>query len=277
MTKTSDKPQWGIVIMDKDEPNKIWTSTNGSPILIGFNSEEIYVASESIAFKKEVDYYFDTHSGEIWELYPEMIPILKEQLEAANRLTKITQEDRKDILVKAPEPYKSFYEYEIRQEGEIEFKPEFDRVKAVPFGPYLTFVACGSSYFAAQSSFYFFKSLNAFKKICLFDPAEMLENDITEDETVVVISQSGETKDLINKVEASKNISGVKTIGIINVEGSTIARKVDFPIYIKVGREVSVAATKSMLHQSLNLVQLAVEVARKKQSAPEETLKQIEQ
>ena len=87
MTKTS---QWGIVIMDKDEPNKIWTSTNGSPILIGFNSEEIYVASESIAFKKEVDYYFDTHSGEIWELYPEMIPMLKEQLEAANRLTKIT-------------------------------------------------------------------------------------------------------------------------------------------------------------------------------------------
>lgn len=59
-------------------------------------------------------------------------------------------------------------------------------------------------------------------------------------------------------------MQGTKTIGIINVEGSTIARKVDFPIYIKVGREVSVAATKSMFHQCLNLIMLSLEVARKK-------------
>ena len=49
----------------------------------------------------------------------------------------------------------------------------------------------------------------------------------------------------------------VNTIGIINVEGSRLARKVDFPVYIKFGREVSVAATKSMFHQVLNLVQFA--------------------
>ena len=35
--ETSEKSQWGIVIMDKTEPNKMWTSTNGSPILVGFN------------------------------------------------------------------------------------------------------------------------------------------------------------------------------------------------------------------------------------------------
>jgi glucosamine--fructose-6-phosphate aminotransferase (isomerizing) len=61
----------------------------------------------------------------------------------------------------------------------------------------------------------------------------------------------------------------VKTIGIINVEGSTLARKVDFPIYIKVGREVCVAATKSFFHQVLNLIQFATEVAEKKMSAPQ--------
>ena len=51
-----------------------------------------------------------------------------------------------------------------------------------------------------------------------------------------MISQSGETKDLINIISDCQQIEGVKTIGVINVEGSTIARKVDFPIYIKVGR-----------------------------------------
>ena len=47
-----------------------------------------------------------------------------------------------------------------------------------------------------------------------------------------------------------------------------MARKVDFPIYIKVGREVCVAATKSFFHQVLNMIQFATEVAEKKQSAP---------
>ena len=75
---------------------------------------------------------------------------------------------------------------------------------------------------------------------------------------MVLISQSGETKDLINVISDCQKIEGVKTIGIINVEGSTIARKVDFPIYIKVGREVSVAATKSMFHQMLNLIMLSI-------------------
>lgn len=50
---------------------------------------------------------------------------------------------------------------------------------------------------------------------------------------------------------------------------------VDFPIYIKVGREVSVAATKSMFHQTLNLIMLAIEVATKKQSANKQILEEM--
>jgi glucosamine--fructose-6-phosphate aminotransferase (isomerizing) len=89
---------------------------------------------------------------------------------------------------------------------------------------------------------------------------------------VLLISQSGETKDLINIVGDCKRIESIKTIGIINVEGSTLARKVDFPIYIKVGREVCVAATKSFFHQVLNLMRFATEVAEQKGSAPIEEI-----
>lgn len=128
----------------------------------------------------------------------------------------------------------------------------------MPFGPYLTFLACGSSYYAALASHYFFKKLRTFQKISMYDPVEFTKDEISENETVVLISQSGETKDLINVISDCQKIEGVRTIGIINVEGSTIARKVDFPIYIKVGREVSVAATKSMFHQMLNLIMLSI-------------------
>jgi glutamine---fructose-6-phosphate transaminase (isomerizing) len=136
----------------------------------------------------------------------------------------------------------------------------------------MTLLGCGSSYYAACASHHFFKLLKTFKKINIVDPVELCEDDIIEGETVVMISQSGETKDLINIVESCKTQPNVKTIGIINVEGSTLARKTDFPIYIKVGREVAVAATKSYFHQALNLIQFATEVAEQKRSASYEVI-----
>jgi glucosamine 6-phosphate synthetase-like amidotransferase/phosphosugar isomerase protein len=54
-----------------------------------------------------------------------------------------------------------------------------------------------------------------------------------------MISQSGETKDLINIVQEGKKKNNVKTVGIINVEESTLAIKTNHPICIKVGRSIS--------------------------------------
>lgn len=68
--------------MDKKQPHKMWTTTNGSPILIGMNDQEIFVASEAIAFQKEADCYFVTSDGETFELevakIPELIKKMKE-------------------------------------------------------------------------------------------------------------------------------------------------------------------------------------------------------
>jgi glucosamine 6-phosphate synthetase-like amidotransferase/phosphosugar isomerase protein len=54
-----------------------------------------------------------------------------------------------------------------------------------------------------------------------------------------------------------------------------LARKVDYPIYIKVGREVCVAATKSFFHQVLNIIRFATEVAEQKKSAPPHIIEEI--
>ena len=78
------------------------------------------------------------------------------------------------------------------------------------------------------------------------------------------VSQSGETKDLLNAEETAKKIPGVKTIGVINVVGSALARKVDCPVYTNVGREVAVGATKSFSHQILNLLAIALKIAEQK-------------
>jgi glucosamine--fructose-6-phosphate aminotransferase (isomerizing) len=62
----------------------------------------------------------------------------------------------------------------------------------------------------------------------------------------------------------SKSVKNVKSIGVINVVGSALARKVDCPVYTNVGREVAVGATKSFSHQILNLLAISVNIAEKK-------------
>ena len=220
------------------------------------------MASEKIAFAKQADCYFVSEDSEVFELKASEIGKLK--LVVKDRLLEVSGKDKEYALTKVPEPFIYWYNYEVRQQRQIAFQPDFSRVKALSFGSFLTMIACGSSYYAATCAEHFFKSLKCFKKIHISDPAELHEGDIDDGETVVLISQSGETKDLINIVGDCKKKEKVTTIGIINVEGSTLARKVDYPIYIKVGREVCVAATKSFFHQVLNLIQFATEVSEKK-------------
>jgi len=170
----------------------------------------------------------------VWELSVDKISQIKKQLLAEDRLFKL--DNNTEVLKKAPEPYPNFFSYELRMQGVIPFKPDFDKLNKVKFGDYLSMIACGSSYYAAMSTVYYFKHLGCFKKVNVYDPVDLEPEDITENEAVVMISQSGETKDLINIVQECKKKKNVKTVGIINVEGSTLARKTDYPIYIKVGR-----------------------------------------
>ena len=198
----SPNSQWGVVVIDKEQPDRIYTSTRGSPILVGLGDREIFVASEVIAFQKHTKEYFETGDGEIHELEIESLEDLKIKLKNDGRLKVISNND--EVLKVPPKPYERFYEYEIRKQATIPFKPDFSRVKAIPFGPYMTLLGCGSSYYAACASHHFFKLLKTFKKINIIDPVELAEDDIIPGETVAMISQSGETKDLINIVENCK-------------------------------------------------------------------------
>ena len=88
--------------------------------------------------------------------------------------------------------------------------------------------------------------------------------DITEDENLILVSQSGETKDLLLALDISKKVKGVKTICVVNVVQSVLARECDFRVFTSCGREVAVGATKSLTFQILNLLAIGVEIATQK-------------
>jgi len=83
------------------------------------------------------------------------------------------------VLKEPPKPYERFYDYEIRQQGQIKFNPDFQKLKEIKFGDYLSMIACGSSYYAAMSTVHFFKSLGCFKKISVYDTVDLEISDIT--------------------------------------------------------------------------------------------------
>lgn len=68
IVETKIEGQWGLVCMDRNEPNKLVCARNGSPILIGLHEDSIFVASEKIAFEKYTDNFISMRDGEVIEL-----------------------------------------------------------------------------------------------------------------------------------------------------------------------------------------------------------------
>jgi len=106
---------------------------------------------------------------------------------------------------------------------------------------------------------YFFKQLCQFNTVQVFDGAEFNEQDIpiVGNTVFILVSQSGETKDLHRCIEISKN-NNITTIGIVNVVDSLIAREVDCGIYCNAGKEVGVASTKAFTSQVVCLSMAAI-------------------
>jgi glucosamine--fructose-6-phosphate aminotransferase (isomerizing) len=120
-------------------------------------------------------------------------------------------------------------------------------------------LGCGTSYNAALYGAYYLKSLCNFNTVQVYDGADLNDYDIPRFDNCafVLISQSGETKDLHRCIEIAQN-HNIITIGIINVVDSLIAREVDCGIYCNAGREMGVASTKAFTSQVICLSMMAI-------------------
>jgi glucosamine--fructose-6-phosphate aminotransferase (isomerizing) len=98
-----------------------------------------------------------------------------------------------------------------------------------------------------------------FNSVQVFDGAEFNENDICKigKTAVILISQSGETKDLHRCIDIAKQ-NNLVTIGVINVVESLIAREVDCGVYCNAGVEFGVASTKSFTSQVVCLSLISI-------------------
>jgi glucosamine--fructose-6-phosphate aminotransferase (isomerizing) len=258
--------------MHADYPNKLWITRNGSPLLLGMEDEYIMIVSEQIAFGNYIKKYIvlDNH---------DLIEITKEDktIKYNKNIHRYAIKDK--ILTNAettPLHYKHWMLKEIMEQPDCIIRAmnnggRIENNVSVKLGGldsnkssllninHLIILGCGTSYHAGLWSLDIFKTLDIFDTVVAYDGAEFQIKDIPKKGTtgVILLSQSGETKDLHRCIQIAKDYDLV-TIGVVNVTDSLIARETDCGVYLNAGREVAVASTKSFTSQCVVLAMVAI-------------------
>ncbi len=264
---------WGLVILCIDEPNNMYIARHGSPLLVGFSDDNTFmiVASEQSGFCKYVSHYFCLNDNDL---------VLLTKNNGTVKFNKTHKYDVRTVTSNVgaltPYPYKHWTIKEIYEQQESSLRAmgmggRLINDKKVKLGGLerhiddlkdidnLILLGCGTSYHAGLLSLNIFKRVAGFNTVQIFDGAEFTKYDIPKNgkTAVIMLSQSGETKDLHRCVKISKD-NGLFMMGVINVVDSMIAREVNCGVYLNAGREFSVASTKSFTSQVIVLHLIAV-------------------
>ena len=273
---------YGIILVDVETPDHLFCVRNGSPLLVGKTDNTVLITSEQSGFCNQVSNYITLNNDDICVISSLGSSLGSGALSSTGSVaikttsTYLRKKAGDSIRTMVPDPYPHWTIREINEQaaivnaainngGRIKSDTEVKLGGLEQHATQLTntkhviLLGCGTSYFACLYGMHFFKALCGFTTVQAFDGAEMTEHDIPRDSDVVfvLVSQSGETKDLHRCIELAKE-ANITTIGIINVVDSLIAREVDCGVYCNAGVEVGVASTKAFSSQVVCLSLLAI-------------------
>jgi glucosamine--fructose-6-phosphate aminotransferase (isomerizing) len=260
---------YGIIVLDSKSPDQIYCVRNGSPLLVGKNDDCIIITSEQSGFCNLISNYITLQNDDICIIERSCLSMKTTNAYTKNKVSFTNQE-------LTPHPFQHWTLKEIHYQPGVILNAINNggriacprQVKLGGLEQHLSILkdinniiilGCGTSYFASLYGMYFFKRLCNLNTIQVFDGADFSEYDIpkTGKTTMILVSQSGETKDLHRCIEiAEKN--NIITIGVINVVDSLIAREVDCGVYCNAGVEVGVASTKAFTSQVVCLSMVAI-------------------
>lgn len=272
---------WGLAIICLEFPEQLFCTRHGSPLLVGKDDNIAIVTSEQSGFCGLMNDYIVLQNNDI---------CLIEKIE--NKIAVITNEsyDLKKTtasqFISSPHPYPHWTLREINEQIDSSLRAislggrllsnnevklgglDENKVELMEIN-HLVLLGCGTSYFSGLMAIHFFKELGNFHSVQILDGADFNENDIPKNgkTALVLISQSGETKDLHRCIQIGKQ-HDLFLIGLVNVVDSLIAREVHCGCYLNAGREVAVASTKAYSSQVILLSMMAVWFAQQRDLYP---------
>jgi len=272
------KGYWSVIIMKHDEPYNLYVTRKETPMVIGYNKNEIHISSDYNTFSNYVNSYFEINNNDFLKL---SYDIKNDKIiDNFTNIYKINKIEKHDVICNTPMPYKYWLEKEIFEQNlEINnlllrnnifcnngvlYYDEFDNQYTKLNFNYKNIILLGSgtSYHASMLGELFLK-INTNYNVRSFNVSDFSEYDIPNIPTLfIIISQSGETKDIYDMIIKIKNISTetYKFLSITNSLNSLIPRNCDINLYLKLTKEISVASTKTFTCSSLLLYILSLKI-----------------
>lgn len=243
-------------IINSNEPDKIYAIRKDSPLIVGIGSGENFIASDVPSILKYTNKYIDLDNDEIICLSNSEVIVYNNKCKKVNK--NILTFDGESNLVEK-NGYETYMLKEMHEEADVikrtcKNEINFDLSKY----DFIDIVACGSAYHAGLVGARAIEELVNIKvNVEIASEYQYKKHFYNKKTLVIAISQSGETADTKKCVNLA-NESGIDTLGIVNVKGSSIARICKNVIYTLAGPEIAVATTKAYLSQVATLILLAI-------------------
>ncbi|MBP5265929.1 MAG: glutamine--fructose-6-phosphate transaminase (isomerizing) [Lachnospiraceae bacterium] len=265
---------YALAVMFKDYPDEIFAARKDSPMIIGVQDGECYIASDVPAILKYTRQVY--YIGNL-----EMAHLVDGRAEFYNLDGDLVEKPLVTIDWDAEAAEKGGFEHFMMKEIHEQPKAVEDTIRSIvkeEDGKYsldfssvgiteedikdvstIYFVACGSAYHVGVVAQYVIEDLTRLPVRVEVASEFRYRNPILDPNgLVVVISQSGETADTLAALRLAKE-QGLKTLAIVNVVGSSIAREADYVFYTLAGPEISVATTKAYSAQLVASYLLALQ------------------
>jgi len=266
---------YGIAVISSRDPDKIVAARKGSPLLIGLGEGENYVASDVAAILQHTRQVVYLDDGEMAVLTGDAYRVFdldaNDIAKNVNRidwdLEQIEKGGFEHFMLK--EIFEQPQTIENTMRGRLVTEEGFSKLGGLNLTKtemleleHIIITACGTSWHSALIGKLMIEDLARIPVDVEYASEFRYRNPIVDDKTLcVVISQSGETADTLAAMREAKR-RGAKTLGLVNVVGSTMAREDDGGIYLHAGPEIGVASTKAFTSQVIALTLLTLKLAR---------------
>ena len=277
---------YALAVMFKDYPEEIYVSRKDSPMILGIEDGESYIASDVPAILKYTRNVY--YIGNM-----ELACVRKGEITFYNLDGEEIEKELKTIKWDAEAAEKAGFEHFMMKEIHEQPKVVGDTLNSVlKDGQFdlssvglseeeikdisqIYIVACGSAYHVGIAAQYVIEDLAKIPVRVELGSEFRYRNPILNPKALaIIISQSGETADSLAALRLCKE-TNIRTLGIVNVVGSSIAREADNVFYTLAGPEISVATTKAYSTQLMATYILALQFAKVRGEISDETYKNM--
>ncbi len=279
---------YALVVMDIEDRDQLVVARNASPMVLGVADGEAFAASDVPAVLEHTREFIFLNDGETALLTRQGVKLFDH---AGTPITREPRHIQWDPISAEKQGYKHFMLKEIHEQpariidtlrgrvnlerGDIDLSEVDIDAEWLAEAQKVTFVACGTSYYAALVGKYLIESIARIPVEVDLASEFRYRNPVINDRTLcVALSQSGETADTLAATREAKS-AGAKTMAICNVIESTIARESDGVLYTHAGPEIGVASTKAFTTQLAALGMLAVWLGRRRNTLTADAAREI--